>query len=339
MKFLEVPKKDAEKVRLELIEKKIISNDYRIFREGDFVFIPVNENYGNFRTVEREGEVIEKTPTLKEYLSSFLEPEELDQVVGSYDIVGDVAIIEVPGSLESREKEIAGAILKVNKAISTVLKKMGPMEGVYRTRKMKWLAGKRKTVALYREHGVEMLLDVPKVYFSVRLSNERKRISRLVGDHERVLALFAGVGPFPLVISKNHPETEIVAVELNPVAVQYMRRNVELNKAGNIRVLEGDVRKVVPEEYKNWADRVLMTLPKSAPDFLDVAAGAVKDGGIIHLYTFAGGEDSVSAAKKKLEKSAEKSGVCYELIRAKTVRPYAPGIFQVVLDIKIRKSS
>ena len=112
--------------------------------------------------------------------------------------------------------KIAEAILKMHKNVRTVLRKMGAMEGVFRVRKMQHVAGEKRTTTLYTEHGVKMMLDVSKVYFSVRLSNERKRIASQVKKGEKILALFAGVGPFPLVISKKHPDTEIVAIEQFP---------------------------------------------------------------------------------------------------------------------------
>ncbi len=337
MRFLKVPKKQAEKIRQQLVENGILNGSYKLIREKVFVLIPVKKKHGDFEVVEREGEKFERTPSLKEYLSSFLKPEELEQVTGSYDIIGDIAIIEVPESLEKKKKKIAEAILKIHKNVKTVLRKLGAMEGVFRTRKMKHVAGEKRTTTLYTEHGVKMMLDVSKVYFSVRLSNERKRIASQVKKGEKILALFAGVGPFPLVISKKHPDAEIVAIELNPVAVEFMHRNVVLNKASNIRVIEGDVRKVVPRHYEDWADRIIMPLPKSAETFLDVAAKAAKDGCIVHLYVFAGGDDPEKEAENRLNEIAEKSGIKYELLNARIVRPYAPRVYQIVLDIKIKK--
>src|SRR5262249_55187053 len=152
----------------------------------------------------------------------------------------------------------------VHKNLRTVLKKLGPMEGEYRVRRVKPIAGEERTETIYKENGVLMKLDVSKVYFSVRLSSERKRIAELVMPNERVRVLFAGVGPFALAIAKRRPEAEVVAVEINPEAVRYMRENIALNKIRNMEALESDARSLDLRALGRKFDRVVMPLPKSA---------------------------------------------------------------------------
>ncbi len=339
MKFLKIPRKLAEKIRLELVEGGLFSTGYEIFEEGGFIFIPVKGEWKDFEVVEREAK---KQPTrylkLRSVLSDFLNRRGMEQVVTSFDIIGDIIIIEVPPELEPKEKKIGEALLTVHKNVKTVLRKRGPMKGTYRVRKLRHVAGEKKTETLYKEHGCIMRLDVSKVYFSVRLSHERKRIAGLVKDKEKILALFAGVGPFPLVISKSHPDAEIVAVEINPAAVEYMRENVKLNKAANIKVEEGDAREVVIKKYRNFADRVLMPLPKMAESFLDTAFAGAKDGATIHFYTFAGTREPFKEAEAKARHAAEASNVKIEVLSQRIARPYSPGVVQVVLDLLLRKN-
>ena len=182
-----------------------------------------------------------------------------------------------------------------------------------------------------------MKVDVAKVYFSIRLSTERKRIAELVKPKENILALFAGVGPFPLVISKSHPKTEIAAIELNPEGVKYMEENIKLNKMKNITPVEGDAREIVLEKYKNFADRIIMPLPGSADKFLDVAIAGAKNNCIIHVYNFAPIENSYDEIEKKIFNEAKKTGVKAEIVNKKIVRPYAPKIVQIVVDFRVRK--
>lgn len=339
MKFLKVPRSLAEKTRLGLAEAGLFSTEYGIFSEGDFIFIPVKGEWKDFEVVEREAEKQPpRYPKLKGILSAFLNKEEMETVVTSFDIIGDIAIAEIPEELEPKEQEIGEALLKVHKSMKTVLKKLSSMKGEYRVRKLKHVAGEKKTETLYKEHGCTMKLDVAKVYFSVRLSHERKRIANLVKPDEKILALFAGVGPFPLVISKSHPDVEMVAVEINPEAVKYMRENVELNKAANITVEEGDAREIVMGKYRDFADRVLMPLPKTAETFLDVAFAGIKDKGMIHFYTFAGAKDPFSEAVAKANQAAEASNVKIEVLSQRIARPYSPGVVQVVLDLLVRKN-
>ena len=54
---------------------------------------------------------------LKELLKGKLTEEEMKKLVTSYDVIGSIAIIEIPEELQSKEKEIGEAIIKLNKNI------------------------------------------------------------------------------------------------------------------------------------------------------------------------------------------------------------------------------
>jgi len=339
MLFLKVPKDKGEAVRRELIQHGLFVKGYPILSEGSFILFPVAKQFGTFEVVEREAEPRDsEAHSLADALKDAFSAEELDSLTTSFDIIGDIAIVEIPEGLEPKEKEIGNALLKVHKNIRTVLKKLGPMEGEYRVRKVKCIAGEDRTTTLYKESGAVMELDVAKVYFSVRLSHERTRISSLVKPKEKILALFAGVGPFPLVIAKEHPGTQIVAIELNPDAVASMEKNIKRNKANNIKAVLGDAREVVMRDYRNFADRVLMPLPKGAYDFLDVAFAGVKDGGVVHFYTFAESKDPFGDAVAKAENAAKENNVSVNVVGKRIVRPYSPSTVQVVLDLRVKKS-
>ncbi|MFH1685218.1 MAG: class I SAM-dependent methyltransferase family protein [Candidatus Micrarchaeota archaeon] len=323
MKFLKVPKAQGEKIRQKLTEKAIFAAEYPILSEGSYLLFPVNGPYGDFEIVERAAEKRELPfLKLKDALADLLDENELQNLTTSFDLIGDIAILEIPESLSPKEKQIGEALLKVHKNIKTVLKKLGPMEGEYRVRRLRFIAGEDKTETTYREHNCLMRFDVSKVYFSIRLSTERKRISDLVKAQERILVLFAGVGPFALVIAKDHPDADITAVELNPDAVASMKENIILNKFPNISVLSGDARAF---NYGDF-DRVIMPLPHSADKFLDLAFSAAKPGGIIHFYTLADSKNPLEDAKSKIKTN-------YEISSWRIVRPYSADIVQVVLDL------
>ena len=335
MLFIKIPKKQAEKIRQKLMGENLYAKGYRTFHDEKFVYFPVLRKVKGYEIVEMEGEKTEKIKKLRELLSKVLTEEELESVVTSYDLIGDIAIIEIPEELEEKEKQIGDAILETNKRLKTVAKKLGKVKSEYRVRPIKVIAGENRTETIYTEHGCRMKLDAAKVYFSVRLSTERKRIAELVKPGENILALFAGVGPFPLVISKKQPKTNIIAIELNPDGVKYMKENIKLNKANNITPIEGDARKIVLEKYRNFADRILMPLPWSADKFLDAAIAAAKNNCIIHIYNFAPIENPYDEIERKIYNEAKKAGVKVEIVNKKIVRPYAPKIIQVVVDFKV----
>jgi len=337
MLFIKVPKKQAESVREKLMAEGLYAKDCKAFHDEKFVYFPVLRAVEGYETVEMEGEKFQRAKKLRELLSKILTEKELENLVTSYDVIGDIVIVEIPEELVKKEKQIADAVLKTNKRLKVVAKKLGRVESEFRVRPLKVIAGESRTETTYVEHGCRMRLDVAKVYFSIRLSHERKRIAELVKPGENILALFAGVGPFPLVIAKNHPTAKIIAIELNPEAVKYMKENVKLNKAKNILVESGDARGIVFRKYRDFADRILMPLPRSADKFLDAALAGAKNNCIVHIYNFAPIEKSYDEIEKKIFAEAKKAGVGVEIVNKKIVRPYAPKIVQVVVDFRVKK--
>ncbi|MGV8176946.1 MAG: class I SAM-dependent methyltransferase [Candidatus Bilamarchaeaceae archaeon] len=268
----------------------------------------------------------------------------MGHIPSSYDMLGSIAIVEIPEELAKRKKTklIGKAITSVNKHIRTVYMKASAMSGEYRVRKLKLIFGKDEPETIHKENGCSMKLDVKKVYYSVRLGTERLRIAEQVGPREKVLVLFAGVGPFAFVIAKRRPDAEITAVELNPDAVRYMEENIRLNKAWNVKPVLGDARKVVRAEYKNWADRVLMPLPKSAEDFLDAGFLGARDGGHVHFYSFEKKASYEEDVGRKVAEAAAKigdAGLKVEVVGLREVRPYSPDTVQIVADILVRKTA
>jgi tRNA G37 N-methylase Trm5/sugar phosphate isomerase/epimerase len=184
---------------------------------------------------------------LKGALKGILSKKEFEHLKTSFDLVGDIAIIEIDEELVKKEIVIAEALLGLHKNIKVVCKKAGIHEGTYRTQELKVLAGEDRKETLYKENGVHMELDVEKVYFSPRLSTERLRVAELVRPGENILAMFSGCGPYPLVILRNQPDVMITSVEINPDGVEYQKKNLILNK--NL------VKKLLPAERRqdrNW---------------------------------------------------------------------------------------
>lgn len=286
----------------------------------------------------KRGRRVVEQMNLRESLRGVLTEREMQKLVTSFDIIGDIAVIEIPRGLGKKQKIIGEALMKIHKNVKVVAKKMGPMSGEFRVRPLKVISGEKRTETEYKESDCRMRFDVSEVYFSVRLSHERERIAELVKDGEKILALFAGVGPFPLVIARKKQNTQIVAIELNPKAVKYLKENIKLNKFENkIQAIEGDVNKVVPKKFKNWADRVLMPLPKGAENFLVSAIRGVKSGGTIHFYRFVDSQNAFEEAEEMVRKAAKKTKVKYKIISKKVIRNYSPKTVQVVLDVRITK--
>jgi tRNA (guanine37-N1)-methyltransferase len=274
-----------------------------------------------------------------DFLADKLPSNLLASVPRAIDFIGDIAIIEIPQELTDHKKIIGEAILKAHKQTSTVLAKSSAVEGVYRIRDFEVIAGAEKTVTVYREYGCMYHVDVAKAYFSPRLSTEHNRVASQVKDGEAVVDLFAGVGPFAIPIAKKHENVRVYAVDVNPDAIALLKRNIAVNRAEKQVVpLLGDARQVVRKQLSGKADRVIMNLPETALEFVDVACEALKpDGGIMHYYGFVKASNPLETAKVRLtEAVSQNNRQIKNFLLAKTVREVAPYTWQVVVDAQIQ---
>ncbi|MQK95284.1 methyltransferase, partial [Escherichia coli] len=94
-------------------------------------------------------------------------------------------------------------------------------------------------------------LDISKVFFTPRLSAERIRIASMVKPGETICDLFAGVGPFSIIIAKKNPNVKVHACDINPDAYKYLVENIRLNKVEDrVKAYFGDARKLSQRELK-----------------------------------------------------------------------------------------
>jgi tRNA (guanine37-N1)-methyltransferase len=280
----------------------------------------------------------QRRKTLVEVLENMLAPRLLASLPRAIDIIGDIAIIEVPPELKAHQSLIGEAILETHKNVRTVLAKAGAVTGTYRLREFEVLAGENRTRTIHKEYGCQYHVDVAKAYFSPRLSHEHDRIASLVQKGETVVDLFAGVGPFSVLIAKNNPDAKVYAVDINPEAVELLEKNIRLNRVENrVNPILGDARQTIEERLLGVADRVIMNLPEKAIEFVDAACKAVKPtGGTIHHYAFVRLPDSLENLKLRFSEAIEKAGRKVDgFLLAKTIRETAPYECQVVLDAKI----
>jgi tRNA (guanine37-N1)-methyltransferase len=277
----------------------------------------------------------ERAKTYEEMLSGEIAQADLKNLSKGYDQLGNIAIIDFDGK-KSTEKRIANILMKFNKSVTTVLAKAGAVTGKYRIRKVRYIAGSKTYIAEYKENGCTFRFDVRKVFFSNRLSFERSRILKLIKKNEKVLVMFSGVGPFAIEIGKHFKDSKVVGIELNKYGYKCMLDNVKLNKLSNVTPVLGDVKKLV-SKYGNFADRIIMPLPKSSLEFLDDAYYAAKRKATIHLYTFTSDEKPFDAVYKKVLEHSKAKNYKTTLIDKRIVRPYSKSEVEVVLDYRIEK--
>jgi len=276
---------------------------------------------------------------LREALKGKLSKKEMDNLITSFDSIGDVAVIQVPETLQKKASLIGKALLSMNKHFKTVCMVSGQHQGPFRVQPIEIIAGKRNKLATYRESGCVFKVDLGKVFFSPRLGTERSRIAKLIKENEVVGAFFAGVGPFPIVFARNSGMKKAYAIELNPEAYKGLLHNIGLNKCrGKIEAIKGDVKKVIPKKLVGKCDRVVMPLPKGGENFLKEAMKALKPrGGVIHFYRFVEREKGAEQPLKEIREAAKSLGMKARVLRKKKVRSFSASKEQLVIDFRAKK--
>ncbi|MCX6771842.1 MAG: class I SAM-dependent methyltransferase family protein [Candidatus Micrarchaeota archaeon] len=332
-----VKREDAEKERKRLAEAGALDNMHIPMRGRGYVYFPLVKGAKITLPVvqKRLARRSERPKTLRDALAGKLTARESEEMVTSFDLVGDIAVVEVPDALRAKEKLIAKALMGAHHNVKVVAKKVGGTSGEFRIRPVEVIAGEKRTRTVYREGGCEFELDLNEAYFSPRLGTERGRLCAQVKPQEKVIVPFAGVGPFAIRMGKAAADAEVVGVELNPEACAFFRRNVERNKCGNVRVLEGDVAKLLPGKYAGWADRAAMPLPKDAKQFLANVIPCLKKGGILHYYSFGSMEEPFAGAEKDVQEASARLGRKARIVFRRVVRPYSKDTEQVAVDAEI----
>jgi tRNA (guanine37-N1)-methyltransferase len=348
---LKVPKKEGEKTIALAAKIGLLDKALGIGRETDYLFIPLLRQPEQMELeklqqelnlqVEKDDFEEKKQPqeTLQQALHGKLPPELVAVLPQAFDIVGDIVIIDIPPPLKPHQNQIGEAILQTHPNIKTVLAKAGDISGIYRIRDYTLIAGEDKTSTVHREFGCSYHVDVAKAYFSPRLSHEHERVASLVQPGEVVADLFAGVGPFSVLIGKRCPEAKVYAVDLNPNAVELLTINVSVNRVDKrVFPILADAREIAKDKLRGVADRVIMNLPETAIDFVDAACNAIKPvGGVVHFYGFVRMPDTIENLKQRFTEAVELNGRKVEsFLYSRSIRETAPFESQIVLDAEIR---
>jgi tRNA (guanine37-N1)-methyltransferase len=293
---LKVHRSDGEVTRKELITRGILDRTGKIRLDGDFLLIPLIEQIEG-----AENEIFVCTP-----------PEEK---LPRFEHIGGIAIMRDDNINEAK------IILAHRPGIHTVLYPESPVSGQYRTKEFKILAGEDTTATIVTEYGHKFYVDLKAAYFSARLSGERQRIFKLMREGERVIDMFAGVGPFAITLAEKGGV--VYASDINPDAVSLMIKNISFNNVTNVIPILADAINL-SAFITTKVDRIIMNLPLNPLPFMETAFRLVRTGGIIHLYSLVSREDEYIDALNNFPVSS---------INIRYVRSYSPDRFHVVYDI------
>ncbi len=323
----------------------LLNVDLKIISEQGRLYLPLTQSIDikhvfpetpsyDFELGHREFPPINSTPqSLAEVFHDRMSEEELELLPRAYDLIGDIAVIEIPEEISKYKSDIGNAFLRLHPNFVTLLNKKGAISGTVRIRDYELIAGIDKTDTVHTEYGIRIAVDLSQAYFSPRLLEEHNRVAAQVQPEEHVIDMFTGVGPFALHIAKRQ-DAQITAVDINPQATALLERSMKLNRLqGSIIPITSDIKDYVKSQPSGNADRVIMNHPSGAFNFVQDACYLLKHGGKMHYYDFMGGEDPEGALKSKVESLVKQSDrTIREVTLIRKVRDSAPYEFHIVID-------
>jgi len=269
-------------------------------------------------------------------LETTLSKEELSDLPRGYQIIGRILLIKLKPKLLKHKKFIGKVILNLFPYVHTVCL-IKYIDNIERKPKIEVIAGcKRSTQTLHKEHGCQFLIDVSKVMWSQGNKEERMRLTKQVKRNETIVDMFSGIGYFSIFIAKYCKPKEIYAIDINPEALEFLRKNIWLNNVeSRIEILQGDCREFA-NLLENTADRIIMGYLFKTENFLPCAFKIAKNKAFIHLHRTVKVEE-IEKLKKKIIDIGKKNKVNVKILKVNKVKSYAPKILHVVFDLKISK--
>ncbi len=257
------------------------------------------------------------------------------EILGSFDIVGDIAIADVPEGVN--DEDIAKFLKEKHKHLKTIYKKSSERKGKLRLRELKKIWGDGPET-IHTEHGCRFKVNVESCYFSPREGTERQRIAEQVKPNETVLVMFAGVGAYAVAIGHKQPGVKkIYAVEINPDCVRYMEENIKMNRLSyKVEPILGDVNDKCKKFYGR-CNRVIMPLPKEGYKYLPIALQCLKPGGKIHFYYIGLGDKLFETAARVVGMECKKLSKKFKILGQKKVLPYSPGAYKICVDFEVKR--
>lgn len=278
---------------------------------------------------------------LKSALESNLTPEELEKLPRGFQQVSKIILLKLHLDLYEKRKIIAEECLKINPRKESVYLYGGQITGKFRTPEaVEFLAGKNDPIIIHKEYGVLYKLDITKIMFSKGNLSERKYLATQVVSGEIIIDMFAGIGYFSLPIGV-HSEAELIySIELNPVAFEFLKENLKLNRLEDIITpIYGDCK----EEVKNLsekgvkADRIIMGVLPAPKEFIDTALLCIKDGGTIVHYEGVIEKDKYISLFNEFNEIAILNNYKCILKDHRFVKSFGPHKYHTVCDILVKR--
>ena len=270
-------------------------------------------------------------PRIREILSRELPGELVELLPKHWVRIGDVLILPLRPELEPYRERIARIYAEVL-GVKTVLRK-GRISGEFRETNYEVLYG-GDTVTVHVENGIRYKLDVARIMFSPANVKERVRMAKVAMSGELVVDMFAGIGHLSLPMAV-HGGARVIAIEKSPYTFHFLVENIELNGVQDRMTAYNMDNRDFPGE--DIADRVLMGYVVTTHEFIPKALGIAKDEAIIHYHNTVPERLMPGEPFETFRRIAREHGYDAEKLEERIIKRYAPGVWHVVVDVRVFK--
>jgi len=276
----------------DIADEEWVDTSRRPYIEGGVAWVPVREGYSADTDL----------------------PERETYRGRGYHLIGDVAVLHGDAPTEEELRAIVEhcrprGVVRVKGFLSEM-----------RVPETEILYGSAGEVR-HREQGCTFFLDPTKVMFSQGNRDEKARIAALVRPGERIADMFAGIGYFTIPAAMSGGRVH--AMEINPIAFEYLQRNIMANHVADRASGElGDCRELLSGVY----DRVLMG-HFDAPSMLADALAHVRAGSVLHVH-------SIGDVSETIRERVGEAGFS-AAVTSRRVKKYGPYAWHMVQDVTI----
>jgi len=250
--------------------------------------------------------------------------------------IGHIGILTLDPRLYPWKQTIGKIYLKHLPELSTIAHKVGITTHQIRTPNYEILAGDPQTITLHKELHCTFMLDALRLTFSSGNHAERVAMIQACQNPEKVIDMFACVGNLSIPLAVHNPITEVIGIDINPTACEYLTKNIQMNHlTSRYHAICGDSRSTTPT---NWADRVIMGYFTLDPTHFISALSSLRQlqGGTIHAHGLSSNRNPWDWSQT-LNEIVEPSFPHLKInsIVKRPIKTVAPGIEHFVNDITI----
>ncbi len=283
---LVVPRERGESVRQRLAAEGWLRTDLRIRSDARSLTLPIQDGapvpaeWGVVLDTEFDLRPPDGPADYRELLRG--SAEDRARAPRSFDVVGDIVLVRIPREAESQAPEIGAALLAFVPGARIVGADRG-VHGLERRRRIERLAGRGGWATVHRENGLAIDVDVERAYFSPRLAVEHARVAEEIRAGDRVYDLCCGVGPFSLHFARDGRAREVVAVDLNPAAIDLLERS-QRRERFSVRITThvASIEAFLPD--RTPFERAVLNLPHEGIKYASSVAGVVAPHGRLYYY-------------------------------------------------------